>query len=202
MSVATESPPVLSLALAGTRMTPEEFDAVEEWDEDYKYELIHGILVVTPVALPQETGPNELLGHWLLTYREHHPQGGTLDYSLMEQYVRTLDSRRRADRLIWAGLGRLPKVKADVPTIVVEFVSAGKRNRQRDYVEKREEYLALGVREYWGVDRFRRTMTVCRSGQEDQVVPESGTYQTPLLPGFELVLAPLLAAADLWNGQE
>ncbi|MEW4566834.1 Uma2 family endonuclease [Tautonia sp. JC769] len=202
MSLATESPPVLSLALAGTRMTPEEFDAVEEWDEDYKYELIHGILVVTPVPLPQETGPNELLGHWLLNYREQHPQGGTLDYSLMEQYVRTLDSRRRADRLIWAGLGRLPKVKADVPTIVVEFVSAGKRNRQRDYVEKRGEYLALGVREYWIVDRFRRTLTVCRSGQEDQIVPESGTYRTPLLPGFDLVLAPLLAAADLWDGQE
>jgi Uma2 family endonuclease len=120
----------------------------------------------------------------------------------MEQYVRTLDSRRRADRLIWAGLGRLPKVKGDVPTIVVEFVSAGKRNRQRDYVEKREEYLTLGVREYWIVDRFRRTLTVCRSGQEDQVVPESETYRTPLLPGFELVLAPLLAAADLWDGQE
>lgn len=44
MSLATEAPPVLSLELAGTRMTPEEFDAVEEWDEQYNYELNHGIL--------------------------------------------------------------------------------------------------------------------------------------------------------------
>jgi Uma2 family endonuclease len=201
MSLATDAPPVLGLELAGTRMTPEEFDAVEEWDEDYRYELIHGILVVTPVPLPQETGPNERLGQWLLNYRDQHPQGSSLDYTLMEQYVRTGDSRRRADRLIWAGLGRLPRVKEDVPTIVVEFVSAGKRDRHRDYVEKRAEYLAIGVREYWIVDRFRRTLTVCRPDLEDLVVPEAGTYRPDLLPGFELLLAPLLAAADLWEGQ-
>jgi hypothetical protein len=30
------------------------------------------------------------------------------------------------------------------------------------------------------------------------IVPEDGTYRTPLLPGFELELAPLLAVADRW----
>lgn len=35
---------VLGLELNGTLMTPEEFDAVEEYDEDYRYELIHGVL--------------------------------------------------------------------------------------------------------------------------------------------------------------
>jgi len=79
--------------------------------------------------LPQEAGPNELLGHWLLSYKDHHPQGSILNATLMEQYVRTRDSRRRADRVIWAGLGRLPKVKEDVPMVVVEFVSAALRDR-------------------------------------------------------------------------
>lgn len=200
MSLASEAETVvLGLGLAGTRMTPEEFDAVEEYDENYRYELIHGILVVTPVPLPQETGPNERLGQSLLNYRDGHPQGASLDYTLMEQYVRTPDSLRRADRLIWAGLGRLPRIKEDVPTIVVEFVSASRRDRRRDYVEKRAEYLELGVAEYWIVDRFRRTLTVCRPGAEDLVVPETGTYRTDRLPGFELPLAPLLAAADLWD---
>jgi Uma2 family endonuclease len=201
MSLATDTPPVLGLELAGTRMTPGEFDTVEEWDEDYTYELIHGILVVTPVPLPQETGPNERLGQWLLNYRDQHPQGSRLDYTLMEQYVRTADSRRRADRLIWAGLGRLPRLTQDVPTIAVEFVSAGKRNRHRDYVEKRQEYLTLGVREYWIIDRFRRTLTVCRSGAEDRVIGEAEVYRPELLPGFELPVSPILAAADLWEGQ-
>ncbi len=198
MSIATEKL-YLEPGLAGTLMSPEEFDAVEEWDDEFNYELIHGVLVVTPIPLAQETSPNEKLGHWLLSYREQHPQGACLDYTLMEQYVRTGDSRRRADRLIWAGLGRLPRIKEDVPAVAVEFVSASKRDRKRDYVEKRAEYLAIGIREYWIIDRFRRTLTVCRPGAEDLVVPEGETYRTPLLPGFELPLAPLLAAADMWD---
>jgi Uma2 family endonuclease len=155
--------------------------------------------------LPEETGPNELLGRWLLNYREDHPQGSALDYTLPQQYVRTATSRRLADRLIWTGLGRTPNVRTDLPTIAVEFVSAGKRNRQRDYVDKRREYLAVGIKDYWIIDRFQRKLTVVRQAEPEpveQVVAESDTYRPPLLPGFELPLAPLLAAADrLADGQ-
>jgi Uma2 family endonuclease len=104
--------------------------------------------------------------------------------------------------VIWAGLGRLPRPKVDVPTIAVEFVSAGKRNWLRDYEEKRDEYMALGVREYWVIDRFRRTLTVFRKARrkwQKLVIREGETYQTPLLPGFELPLAELLAVADQWK---
>ncbi len=38
----------LTPEMAGMRMSPEEFDAVEEWDEDYNYELVEGVLVVVP----------------------------------------------------------------------------------------------------------------------------------------------------------
>jgi len=36
---------------AGLLMTAEEFDAIEEYDEDYRYELINEVLVVTPAPL-------------------------------------------------------------------------------------------------------------------------------------------------------
>jgi Uma2 family endonuclease len=199
MSRVVEEPLVLGQDSAGILMTPEEFDAVEDYDECYRYELIHGVLVVNPIPLPEETGPNELLGRWLLNYREDHPQGSALDYTLPQQYVRTATSRRLADRLIWTGLGRTPNVRTDLPTIAVEFVSAGKRNRQRDYVDKRREYLAVGIKDYWIIDRFQRKLTVVRQAEPEpveQVVAESDTYRPPLLPGFELPLAPLLAAAD------
>jgi len=197
MSQVLEEP--LGPESAGVLMTPEEFDAIEDYDECYRYELINGVLVVNPIPLPEETGPNELLGRWLLNYREDHPQGSALDYTLPQQYVRTATSRRLADRLIWTGLRRLPNVRTDLPTIAVEFVSAGKRNRQRDYVDKRREYLAVGIKEYWIIDRFQRKMTVVRQSEPEaveQVVAQSDTYRPPLLPGFELPLAPLLAAAD------
>jgi Uma2 family endonuclease len=190
---------VLGLETAGLLMTPEEFDAIEEYDEHYRYELVQGVLVVTPIPLAEETGPNELLGHLLLTYSESHPQGSALDLTLPQQYVRTRTSRRIADRLIWAGLGRLPDRRRDVARIAVEFVSGDRRDRQRDYVDKRQEYQEAGIAEYWIIDRFQRTLTVIHNqptGRVEQVITEQEIYQTPLLPGFELPLARLLAAAD------
>jgi Uma2 family endonuclease len=202
MSLATVPPKtVLCPELAGALMTPEEFDTVEDWEEGHRYELIHGVLVVTPIPLAEETEPNEFLGYLLRLYKAQHAQGEALDATLPQQYVPTRTSRRLADRLIWAGLGRLPHRLRDVPTIAVEFVSAGRRNRERDYTAKRREYMEVGVGEYWIIDRFQRRMTVVRNdpaGPQETIVPESGTYTTPRLPGFELRLADVLAVADAW----
>jgi Uma2 family endonuclease len=186
----------------GICMTPEEFDAVTECDELFDYELVHGVLIVNPPPLPEERGPNERLGHLLLTYNDSHPLGACLDDTLSEHRIRTLDSRRRADRVIWAGLGRQPDPDNDVPAIAVEFVSQGRRNWRRDYVEKRDEYLAMGVVEYWVIDRFERTMTVFRKAGDsiiEQVVREHETYISELLPGFDLSLSQLLKVADRWS---
>lgn len=180
----------------GAVLTPAEFDAVEDYDDTYRYELIHGVVVVSPLPSPEETGPNEELGYLLRYYKEHHRKGAALDLTLPEQFVRTRTSRRRADRLIWAGLGRMPNVKRDLPSVAVEFVSRRARDRQRDYVEKRKDYMQLKIGEYWLIDRFRRIMTVYRPDGPEHVVREKDTYRTPLLPGFKLPLARLLAAAD------
>ena len=184
---------------AGILMTPEEFDAVEEYDECYTYELIHGVLVVNPIPNPEETGPNEFLGHLLWEYQQRHQNGRILDDSLPQQYVRVSHGRRIADRLIWIGLGRLPNLKTDPATIAIEFVSAGRRNRRRDYEEKRQEYGESGIREYWIFDRFRRTLTVVAysgSQEAEKVIPEENTYESPLLPGFVVPLDRILQSAD------
>lgn len=198
-TVPAESDIVVGLESTGLLMSPEEFDAIDQYDENYQYELVNGVLVVHPIPLPEETGPNEYLGYKLLEYQEHHPQGKALDYTLPQQYVHTATSRRIADRLLWTGLGRLPNRRRDIPTIAVEFVSAGRRNAQRDYVDKKEEYREAGIAEYWIIDRFRRTLTVIRNDipdVEDQIVPENETYESPLLPGFKIPLAEILRSAD------
>jgi Uma2 family endonuclease len=202
---AAEPKIVLGLESAGLRMTPEEFDAIEDYDENYQYELVEGVLVVAAIPLAVETGSNELLGYLLLLYQETHRRGSALDYTLPQQYVRTATSRRLADRLLWAGLGRLPNMRRDIATIAVEFVSAGRRNERRDYVDKRRDYAEAGITEYWIIDRFRRTLTVIRylpKGQRERVVPEGKTYRPALLPGFELPLARLLEAADQMDQPE
>ncbi len=190
---------MLGPGLAGALLTPEEFDAVQECDEEYVYELIHGVLVVSPPPSEGERGPSELLSHLLRNYQERHPQGRALDYSLPEHTVRVRGNRRRADRVIWAGLGRLPDVDRDLPAIVIEHVSEGRRNWKRDYEAKRAEYLDAGILEYWVIDRFRRRMTVYQGPADsprEQVVLEGGSYRTPLLPGFEFPLKDILNEAD------
>jgi len=200
MSVLVSHRPLrLTPALAGVRLSPAEFDAVEDWDEPYTYELVQGILVVTPPPSEGERGPNDRLGFLLQYYKEYHPQGAALDLTLPEHLINTPQSRRRADRAVWTGLGRTPNVRQDLPTIAVEFVSAGRRDFQRDYIDKRDEYMAAGIQEYWIIDRFRRRMTVVQRGLHnvtEHVVAAHGTYATPLLPGFELPLGQLLAVAD------
>jgi Uma2 family endonuclease len=191
-------PEPLSLEMTGTLMTPEEFDSAEDWDEFYTYELVGGVLIVSPSPSPMERGSGDFLGFALNNYQRQHPQGSALDATLPEHTIQAGRNRRRVDRVIWAGLGRMPKASTDIPTIAIEVVSRGRRNRLRDYVEKRVEYLAAGIQEYWVLDRYRRTLTVFLA-DEEKVVTESETYRTPLLPGFELVLAPLLAESDLWT---
>ncbi len=189
----------------GTLMSPEEFDAVRDWDERFRYELIHGVVIVTPPPGEGERGPNDWLGHWLMSYSERRPEGAALDATLPEHTIPVGENRRRADRAIWCGLGRLPDPELDIPTIVAEFVSKRKRDRVRDYEEKRWDYLTARVVEYWVIDRFQRTMTVYKGPAEnptEYVVKETENYQTPLLPGFTLPLGRLLEIADAWDASK
>ncbi len=184
---------------AGLLLTPSEFDRAR-FREGWRYELINGVLVVSPSPSRKERHPNDELGHLLRKYQEDHPQGTSLDLTLPEETIEGKQNRRRADRAIWAGLGRDPE-EGEPPTIVAELVSQGKIIQERDYVAKRAEYREICVREYWVVDRFRRTLTVFAfSGESDQerVIPENQNYTTPLLPGFVLPLGRLLKLADRW----
>jgi len=96
-------------------MTPEEFDAVIDYDDRFVYELIHGVLIVSPAPGVSERDPNQELGFLLRDYQHNHPLGEILDKTLSGQYIPLPDGRRRADRAIWAGLGRVPNMQTDIP---------------------------------------------------------------------------------------
>jgi Uma2 family endonuclease len=195
-----QSPLLLDASANGSLMSLEEFSAItyEQCDPRFRYELLHGVVVVSPPPSDGEADPNDELGHMLRSYQAT-PQGKSLDATLFEREVVTGVGVRRVDRAIWIGFGRPIHSKIDLPTIVVEFVSPGKRARLRDYQQKRTEYLEVGCKEYWVIDRFRRTMTVYfppAADPQERVIGESDTYSSPLLPGFELPLQRLLDLAD------
>jgi Uma2 family endonuclease len=191
---------------AGRLMTLDEFETAD-FVSGFRYELIHGVLIVNPPPLAAERDGNEELGHWLRLYKETHPQGKSLDLTLPEHNLRMQRHNRRADRVIWAGLGRQPVTDGpakmrDTPAIVVEFPSGSVADRRRDYEEKKDEYRDLGLKEYWIIDRFQRTLTVySRRGSRwvKRLYSEPDIYETRLLPGFMLSLEKLFAVTGKYR---
>ena len=83
-----------------------------------------------------------------------------------------------------------------VPEIVIEVVS--RSSAKRDYEEKPQEYLNLGITEYWIVDSFKNQMTANvrnRGLWKPQIVKTAQKYKTLRLPGFSLDLKKVFAAA-------
>lgn len=197
MTLADLAAPPMALGheCNGMLLSPEEYDVVEDWESGYRYELVNGVLVVVPPPGFGERSPNDYLGYLLHRYHEEHQKGTCLDGTAPEQEIRCGENRRRADRAIWVGYGAAFDPDRDTPSIAIEFVSESSRDRRRDYVDKRAEYAAAGVKEYWVIDRFTRELTVFR-GDDVQVVPADEAYESPLLPGFRLTLAELLKRSD------
>ncbi len=182
----------------GRHMPLEDF-AQAEGEPGYLYELARGVIEVVDLPdLPHGRMIKEI-GRQITFYDADHP--GVIHYwgggSEAGMQLYGMQSERHPDISIY--LARPPNQESPwdewVPDIVIEVVSAS--SRARDYRDKREEYLAAGVREYWILDRRRGAMlALCRAGDAwtEQQLPTDGVYQTNLLPDFALQLALVFAA--------
>lgn len=160
-------------------------------DDNNRYELIAGELFVSCApGLPHQLALQKLQVA-LAKYLETSPIGivapgaGAVfsDYdSVVPDIVFVLNERWQKivanDRFIAA------------PNLVIEVVSLGKENRNRDFKAKRGLYAKYGVEEYWIVDREKRLITIFRS--RDEKLEETVTLHdvdqltSALLPGFSL----------------
>ncbi len=81
------------------------------------------------------------------------------------------------------------------PELLIEILSYGKKDIERDRVHKRELYGRYGVREYWVVDGFFNTIEVYRLEEKGlERVNRFEIYESiesPILPDFELKLADI-----------
>lgn len=81
------------------------------------------------------------------------------------------------------------------PELIIEVLSQGFANEQRDRVAKLQLYSRRGVDEYWIISWRSRTVEVYR--REDAglqllgTLKGSDTLQTPLLPGFSSLVRTL-----------
>jgi Uma2 family endonuclease len=170
---------------------------------DNLYEIFNGELI----EVPPESGRNVTIAGFLFMYfsglvdfrrvRGHglelevrgEPRNRYPDLTIIrEEHVQQL-ARRNTIRLSMAP-----------PLLVVEVVSPGELQRDRDYVAKRQQYEDLGVPEYWIVDPEAQTVTVLGL-QEDEYV-EVGMFcrgdriLTPTFPELNLTVDQVFAAAQ------
>jgi Uma2 family endonuclease len=176
----------------GRPTSAEEF-ANAIYDEPWTYERVDGRLVVMS---PEGTGHVDHTEPWLLAlfgYKLMHPE--TLIRIVPQAWIQIdEDNTRFAD--IGVYLVRVLDLPDQVPDLVFEIVSKEKKDRRRDYVEKRAHYEKIGVREYVIVDRFDKKVTVLTlvdGHYAEQVLTTADVYTSPLLPGLEVVLADALA---------
>lgn len=178
----------------GMKLSREEF-AEAQYDEPWRYERINGRLFVMAPAGPDHQRPNNRIRSYLGAYELAHPE--IVEYIFSEAWIYT---SREDDRIADIGVylvasrdkGRDPD---RAPELVFETVSGGGEDRKRDYVDKRAEYLRIGVKEYVIVDRFERRVTVLRRSRGRFVESHLGprdVYRSPLLPGLKIPLKEII----------
>jgi Uma2 family endonuclease len=180
------------------RMTLDDFDEVE-LIAGFCAELGRGEVVVTEVPLPGHLAIVDRLRRQLIIYDARFPGkiitlagGGECKLPVAQ-----FESERHPDLAIY--LTHPPYKDSNsvwsewIPELVIEVVSPG--SESRDYQEKRDEYLAFGVKEYWIVNSDRAEVLVLRRirGQwEETVFTPADKYSPRLLPGFELDIAGVM----------
>ncbi|MFN6558403.1 MAG: Uma2 family endonuclease [Nostoc sp. ChiSLP01] len=141
------------------RLTFEQYLEIDDGTEK-RYELVDGSLI----ELPPESEPNTSLANYLflllvnagMPFRRVQPHACELQVPVLEAG----DPANRYPDLVLLREEHLELTRKrltitfDVlpPHLVVEVVSPGEINRDRDYVRKRKQYAARGIVEYWLID--------------------------------------------------
>lgn len=83
------------------------------------------------------------------------------------------------------------------PELVVEVVSPGKENENRDYRYKRSEYAARGIPEYWIVDPAQQQVTILTWAEglyEEKVFADSQVIESAIVQGLALTTDQIFTA--------
>ncbi|MFO7030489.1 hypothetical protein B9T07_10710, partial [Limnospira fusiformis CCALA 023] len=80
------------------------------------------------------------------------------------------------------------------PLLVIEVVSPGELQRDRDYVAKRIQYQDLAIPEYWIVDPQTQTILVLE-------ITDTGYTEIGIFAGDNLVISPQFTQLELTASQ-
>jgi Uma2 family endonuclease len=163
-------------------------------DDDNRYELFEGeVFVSRAPGLPHQRILTNLLILLQLHLKEHPvakvwPNPGVIFDNFNAAIPDIVFVSNEHIEAIASG----EKVTG-APDLAIEIVSPGAENERRDRTVKRQAYSKFGVREYWVVDGYRRTVEVYRleQGQLTLVttLADNDQLTTPLLPEFSCLVS-------------
>jgi Uma2 family endonuclease len=179
------------------KLTLEEYLAYDD-GTDTQYELVDGELV----AMPPETDLNNLISIYLLSEFLKFVPVQLIRHKDTEIVVTGNRTRVRlpdllilTEELLIAIGGRRATITQNMPSpaLVVEVVSPGKVNEDRDYRYKRSEYAARGIPEYWIVDPGKVQVTV--------LILIDGLYEESIFKGHDLITSITFPSLTLTAAQ-
>jgi Uma2 family endonuclease len=183
------------------RLTLEEYLAYDP-DDDARYELVDGILVEMGAESPLNV---DIAMFLIVTFAQWVPirqihRGTEIVVNGNQSSTRYPDLMVLSPDCAAALSGKTRSLitwNMPTPTLVVEVVSPGDFNYERDYVEKRREYAERGISEYWLVDPQRQVVLVLTlEGQSFQEVCFTGqaAIASPTSPNLTIAAQTVLNA--------
>lgn len=186
----------MSEASTDVRWTIQDVEAFPD-NEWIHYEIIGGELFVTrsPHHKHQQVTGRifSMLDSWSL-------DTGLGEASIMPGLIFS-DCDNVAPDVVWVSAERLAHIQDEAghfhgaPEFVVEVLSPGKANEDRDRLAKLKLYSIQGVEEYWIVDRITQRIEVYRREQAQLVRAITwlmgDIIPSALLPGFRCEVARL-----------
>jgi Uma2 family endonuclease len=201
-------PLAMSQALANDerqrRMSLEQWAALEE---DEPGEIVDGWLVEEEV--PENV--HEVIVAWLI--RVLGTWGATRGAIVLgsgAKYAVATDRGRMPDLSVFLpGTPRPPRrgLNRHPPSIAIEVVSETPRDARRDRVEKLREYAAFGIRWYWIVDPWLRTLQIHELDADKHYVhlvdaTEGAVAPVPGCDGLVIDLSALWTEIDSLAAEE
>ncbi|MEH1921674.1 Uma2 family endonuclease [Nostoc sp.] len=191
------------MTTAVDKLTLVEYLAYDD-GTDVKYELVDGELV----EMPPESDRNNLISLYLLSQFLKFVPIQLIRHKDTELVVignrtrvRLPDLMILTQELLEAIAGGRATITPDMPppVMVVEVVSPGKVNEDRDYRYKRSEYAARGIPEYWIVDATQARITLLTL--VDGLYEEAVFQGTDVIKSVTFPMLNLTAAQVLTPGQ-
>ncbi|NJL21981.1 MAG: Uma2 family endonuclease [Leptolyngbyaceae cyanobacterium SM1_3_5] len=188
------------------RLTFEEYLTYDD-GSDTRYEFDDGELIEMPPAIRLHRRIAQFLEECF--QREIDRLGlqwetGRTEVGVKTQKLNGRTTVRYPDLLVF-NASSLDGAEVDIidfaPEIAIEIVSTGSKNRKRDYEEKRYEYRARGIREYWIIDPAHQKVTVLLLNDEADFYEQEEYRNAQVVPCGVFSEVKLTAAQILLQSQ-